>query len=356
MDEFAISGAVFGLALGDAYGARSEFRPFSEITAITPFGPLFPKSPSSARVTDDTQMALATMNGLRTLHRTTDGRLNITAIRADLIAALAAWANDSRNTPDRAPGQASLSAAQKYASGEKNWQEVAYPNGAGAGAVVRAPWIAFTDASDGEIVQLAMLQGVLTHAHPSSVIATVLATVLTRQLAKGEIEAVDVLDTAITLVMDLSASVSYDDEILSDAYIKFGQKIDQTWLDRAGYLNHGWNENLIALKRAKRNARKLIADTETWALDPCQLAGEGGLAHEALAVAALITSVFAEDETLAVRRAVVTNGASATIAALVGVFVGATGFDWSPSWKEALEPDYFAELEDLVQRLTARQA
>ena len=53
------SGCLFGLALGDALGAPVEFMNVREILArFPPDGPLEPKG-EPARVTDDTQMALA---------------------------------------------------------------------------------------------------------------------------------------------------------------------------------------------------------------------------------------------------------------------------------------------------------
>src|SRR5690349_981276 len=57
-------GCLFGLALGDALGAPTEFLTVGEIKRR--FGPLGPSAPAGnpARVTDDTQMALAVADAL----------------------------------------------------------------------------------------------------------------------------------------------------------------------------------------------------------------------------------------------------------------------------------------------------
>lgn len=59
MDEARVSGCLFGMALGDALGAYTEFLDVPGI--FRRFPPNGPQAPTGnpARVTDDTQMALA---------------------------------------------------------------------------------------------------------------------------------------------------------------------------------------------------------------------------------------------------------------------------------------------------------
>ncbi len=63
------SGCLFGMALGDALGANTEFLTIAEIKQrYPPNGPIEP-SGNPARVTDDTQMVLAVGTSLLKANR-----------------------------------------------------------------------------------------------------------------------------------------------------------------------------------------------------------------------------------------------------------------------------------------------
>jgi ADP-ribosylglycohydrolase len=103
-----VAGCLFGLALGDALAAPTEFmRSAREIEArFGPGGPAEPKG-DPARVTDDTQMALAVGEAL-----TAAGRPYTAAtLEGPLRTAFVDWMNSPDN--NRAPGMTCLSACRR---------------------------------------------------------------------------------------------------------------------------------------------------------------------------------------------------------------------------------------------------
>lgn len=101
------SGCLFGLALGDALGAKTEFLSVHEIRQR--FGPGGPDAPSGdpALVTDDTQMALAVGEALQESERP----LTAATLEGPLRRAFVAWADSPDN--DRAPGMTCLTACAR---------------------------------------------------------------------------------------------------------------------------------------------------------------------------------------------------------------------------------------------------
>ena len=80
------SGCLFGLAFGDALGAATEFLNVGEILQrFPPQGPLEPTG-DPARVTDDTQMALAVGEALIEAHRPFTARTLEEPLRRAFVA------------------------------------------------------------------------------------------------------------------------------------------------------------------------------------------------------------------------------------------------------------------------------
>src|SRR5581483_9511505 len=98
------SGALFGLAFGDALGARTEFLSVEQI--LKQFPPVGPTTLEGkpALVTDDTQMTLALGEALAEAPRP----LTATNLEPILRRRFVEWANSPDNT--RAPGNTCMAA------------------------------------------------------------------------------------------------------------------------------------------------------------------------------------------------------------------------------------------------------
>src|SRR5215471_19356826 len=103
------SGCLFGLALGDALGAATEFISVNEILRrFPPQGPLEPPG-DPARVTDDTQMTLAVGEALLEGPRP----YTVTSLEEPLRRAFIDWNESPEN--NRAPGRTCVTACSRLA-------------------------------------------------------------------------------------------------------------------------------------------------------------------------------------------------------------------------------------------------
>ena len=110
------SGCLFGLACGDALGAPGEFLRVHEILVrFPPGGPLQPEG-DPARVTDDTQMALAVGEALMQTPRP----YTPANVERRLRQTFVAWLRDPEN--NRAPGRTCLQACGRLEQGLP-WQQ-----------------------------------------------------------------------------------------------------------------------------------------------------------------------------------------------------------------------------------------
>ena len=113
MDLQHIAGCLFGMALGDAIGAKTEFLDMPGIRSMFP--PKGPQEPvgNPARVTDDTQMALAVGTALLAAPQpyAPDTLAN------ELIKAFIDWNNSPEN--DRSPGMTCITSCERLEAGEK---------------------------------------------------------------------------------------------------------------------------------------------------------------------------------------------------------------------------------------------
>jgi ADP-ribosylglycohydrolase len=101
------AGCLFGLALGDALGADTEFLSYDEILRRFPEdGPQMPLD-DPIRVTDDTQMTLAVGNALLEAARP----YTANTLEEPLRQAFVAWNNSPDN--NRAPGVTCMDACDK---------------------------------------------------------------------------------------------------------------------------------------------------------------------------------------------------------------------------------------------------
>lgn len=160
------SGALFGLALGDALGAETEFLSVKEIHRR--FGPAGPDLPvgAPAPVTDDTQMALAVGEALLESPRP----YAAATAEAPLRRAFIAWATSPDN--DRAPGATCLTACRLLRMGLP-WTQATVADSKGCGANMRvAPVGLLPDTAPETRAALAQFQAALTHGHPAALAAS----------------------------------------------------------------------------------------------------------------------------------------------------------------------------------------
>src|SRR3954451_1818247 len=138
-----VAGCLFGLAIGDALGAPTEFLTVDEILRrFPPHGPAAPEG-NPARVTDDTQMMLAVGEALLAAARP----YTAATLEGPLRAAFIVWNNSPEN--NRAPGMTCMRACENLEQGLP-WTEATVPGSKGCGANMRvAPVGLLSSGQDG---------------------------------------------------------------------------------------------------------------------------------------------------------------------------------------------------------------
>ncbi len=172
-----VAGSLFGLAYGDAFGAPTEFLTIAEIERQ--YGPGGPSDlPDPARVTDDTQMALAVGWALTDATEYTPEVLE-PLLRKRFID----WATSPEN--NRAPGMTCLRAVGGLADGVR-WQQATIAGSKGCGANMRVTPVGLVpDLALPVLAGVAQFQAALTHGHPTALAASELTAYATRLLRDG---------------------------------------------------------------------------------------------------------------------------------------------------------------------------
>jgi ADP-ribosylglycohydrolase len=319
-----VAGSLFGLALGDALGAPTEFMTIAAIERR--YGPAGPSAPSGnpARVTDDTQMAIAVGQAL--VVAAAREPLTAATVEGPLTAQLVSWHQDTDNT--RAPGATCLAATTRLAAGER-WMAATVPYSKGCEANMRVTPVGllpdgWADASTR--AALAQYQAAFTHGHPTALAASDLT-------ARAVAELVDRCPPG-----DLVAALR--DYAHGQRRVWHGDWLAELW-QGAGvarpeqFIARAWDDCLEVLDRL--NAALAVADRHR---DPCVATGAGWTAEEALATALLCFLLLNPDRPVpALRRAATTSGDSDSIACLTGALAGAVhGLDaWPADWRERVE-------------------
>nr|CAA9292260.1 ADP-ribosylglycohydrolase [uncultured Armatimonadetes bacterium] len=323
------SGCLFGLALGDALGADTEFLSVEAIKQR--WGPQGPPEPlgDPARVTDDTQMALAVGEALAETVPPYTAR----TVEAPLRRAFVAWMVSPDNT--RAPGMTCMQACGNLLRGAP-WHEATVAGSKGCGANMRVAPVGLLPGvgPDGRAA-LAQFQAALTHGHPTGLAASDLTAYAVADLAADGPPA-----TLPARLRDYARSqrLVYHDDWLGPLWQRPGAR------SAADFIARGWDECLEVLDRL--DAALSAGDREA---DPCAATGGGWVAEEALATGLLCFLLFPDDPVAAVRRAAVTSGDSDSIASLAGAFAGARHglAAWPRDWVRRIEyRDRIAALGD----------
>lgn len=313
------SGCLFGLALGDALAAKTEFLSVHEIQRR--FGPEGPDAPPGdpARVTDDTQMTLAVGEALLEAERPYTPAI----LEEPLRRAFVLWADSPEN--DRSPGNTCLTACARLKMGMP-WMQATVPDSKGCGANMRVAPVGLVPGLSPETrAALAQFQAALTHGHPTALAASDLTAWAVADLAGGGGPA------------DLPRRAR--DYARSQRTVYHADWLGTLWQrpfadSPAEFIARGWDECLGVLDRLDA-----ALDEADRAADPCLLTGEGWVAEEAFATGLLCFLLFPDDPQSALRRAAVSSGDSDSLACLAGAFAGAHhGLSaWPADWLRRIE-------------------
>ncbi|WP_250289367.1 ADP-ribosylglycohydrolase family protein [Streptomyces atroolivaceus] len=316
----AATGALTGLALGDALGFPTEFDDVPSILAkCGPWRGM--RLPKPALVTDDTQMTLALGQGIRTAMDRgllTPERL-VGPVREEFVR----WYRSPDN--NRAPGRTCMTACRMLEE-ERPWQLASQTGSKGCGANMRvAPVGLVPGLSEEQRSGAAQLQAALTHGHPTALAAS------------------DLMARAVFLLAQGAEPMGLVGQLRSYAYENAG-RYPARWLgdlwryagdaSPEAYIRRGWDECLTALARVQDALRAPSPET-----DPCERTGDGWVAEEALATALHCFLLFPEEPVTALRRAACTRGDSDSLGCLTGALAGAhLGAEaWPKEWSERIE-------------------
>ncbi len=317
----AATGALTGLALGDALGFPTEFKDVPSILAA--HGPWRERDlPRPAFVTDDTQMTLALGRALRTA--TERGPLGPGRLERPLREEFTDWYRSPEN--NRAPGHTCLRACHLLESPDRPWQDASQLHSKGCGANMRvAPVGLVPGLNDEERSGAAQLQAALTHGHPTALAASDLTAHAVRLLAEGA-EPTGLV--GLLRSHALENRTRYHERWLGDLWTRSEDP------GPGHFVTRGWDECLAMLDRLQAAVRTVSPET-----DPCLAVGEGWIAEEALAAGLLCFLLFPDEPLTALRRAACTAGDSDSIACLAGAFAGAhLGADaWPATWTDHIE-------------------
>ncbi|GAA1953945.1 ADP-ribosylglycohydrolase family protein [Kitasatospora viridis] len=315
------TGAMLGLALGDALGFPTEFQSVEMLSRSYPDWRQLPLR-KEAIVTDDTQMTLSVGRALRTA--LAQGPLTAALFTEPLRAEFVEWWRSPEN--NRAPGFTCMSACAELSRRGVLWQDASRIGSKGCGANMRvAPLGLVRELTADQLAGGAQLQAALTHGHPTGLAASELTALTVRLLVDGVAPAEL---PARLRAHALANRTRYREDWLGDLWTRSHHHSAEK------FIALGWDECLGVLDRLDRALA--APDPEA---DPCLVTGEGWIAEEAFATALLCFLLFPQDPVTAIRRAAYSSGDSDSLACLTGAFAGAYlgAAAWPADWAERIE-------------------
>jgi len=297
-------GIIFGLAIGDALGAPTEFISLPEIKQK--YGAEgIRELPEPALFTDDTQMSVAIAEALIQA-----GSQDIESIMAAVKDEFTAWRHSPEN--NRSPGGTCLEGVSRMERGI-HWSKSGVSDSKGCGSAMRPAPIGYLYAGDPEkLREVAHASGICTHGHPAADAACIGATYL------------------VKLALERTPPEELIQELLSFT---------------AGISNE-WDEAILKIEQC------LSWDDEE---DALEFLGRGWVGEEAVALALYCFLRYPDSYEKAVLRGANTNGDSDSIACIAGSISGAyLGINAIPAkWVECIEKT--AYLGDLAARLSRKK-
>lgn len=293
-------GIVYGLAIGDALGAPTEFLPLALIKEK--YGPSgIQDLPEPALYTDDTQMTIAITEALIDAGDR-DTEVLMEAVKKHFLA----WLHSPENT--RAPGRTCLQGVRNLERGV-HWSQSGIAESKGCGSAMRAATIGYYYRNDPQrLREVAHATGICTHGHPAADAACIATACIVRLILEGK-----PLDRLIDGVLEFTAGISNE---LDEAILKVKECL--AWPDEEKALSY---------------------------------LGKGWIGEEAVALALYCFLRYADHYRAVVVRGATTNGDSDSIACIAGAFSGARlGIDGiPPEWIRRIEKSDY--LSDLAERL-----
>ncbi|WP_317850461.1 ADP-ribosylglycohydrolase family protein [Streptomyces venezuelae] len=331
--------ALQGLAIGDAMGRPLSGLGLDRITAV--YGPwqsmeLPLSSDGTVRVSDQTQLTLAVGEALaevavRAPLPEAEARQALTvrgavpappwltpgAVTTALRTHLIGWHRSPDN--DRSPGRTTRESCEALST-PVPWQQATATGSKGCAAVVRAATVGLAPyLTPDQRSGIAQLQAALTHAHPTALAASDLASHAV-DLLRHRCKPADLLGE-----LRLYASASrhtYRADWLGDLAPR---------AEAVSFIAAGWDECVAVLDAVEA---ALGSDT-----DPGAAVGTAWTAETVLGGALYAFLSTGAHPRQALRRAAHTSGPSAATAALAGALAGAHRgpSGWPPEWVEAVE-------------------
>ncbi len=299
MNNDRLEGALYGLAVGDALGAVSEFLNPRDVETLRKNQPAWPREYGWHRkwkkgeYTDDTDMTLAIIRGGRR-----SGAFDVNAIVGEFLKWYAAVPKDVGVCVNYVLGRISKG-VNWYKAGHE--YHLHYPNNISNGALMRnaAIGIHWHDASLEAQFEYTILQALITHHHMEAVLPCLLHThMLKRLLAGSEEPARALLEEALEQTRDFINKGDFN-RLIAD------------WLGR----NRNWEKAL------DKGAKYLLGDLERFNPYRIDYRNQAGYAWLTLQIA--LWSLKFESYREGIEKVVVIGADADTYAAVAGSLLGA---------------------------------
>ena len=183
ISEEQFTGAMIGLAVGDALGFPTEFISRAEIlrrfgpSGVTGFVPSH--GHAAGTYTDDTQMSLAVAHGLLEAEDS-----SLEAMLSCICQRFVTWSNSPDN--NRAPGGACMSGCRNLEQGAP-WREAGVANSKGCGTAMRVAPVGLRFYKDlDRLVEVARATALPTHGHPAALEGAAAAALMVALALRGE--------------------------------------------------------------------------------------------------------------------------------------------------------------------------